>query len=120
MDTSAIQQYLGTMRKFASCFVVMLIVVFSASTILHAASANAMTVGGAMTMIDCPDCPADGDGDSVMDCELACMAPVICVLKGAESSGLAAPLLLHDRPLGLELPRGLRTPPDPFPPRTLI
>lgn len=112
------------MRKLASLFAVVLLAVFAASTIVHAVSANAMALamadGGAKSMADCQGCPEDGDVDADASCELVCTAPVFAVLKGSGSSRHVMPLLRHDRPLGMALPRGVRAPPDPFPPRTLI
>jgi hypothetical protein len=114
------------MRNFASFFAILFLAVFSASTIVHAVSANAMALdmamadGGAMSMPDCQGCPEDGDSGANASCDLICTAPAFAVLKAAEPAQFIMPLLRQDRPLGMVLPRGLRAPPDPFPPRTLI
>lgn len=114
------------MRKLASLIAVVFLAVFAASTIVHAVSANAMALdmamaeGGAMSMPDCQGCPEDGGSDANASCDLVCTAPVFAVLRAAEPAQLMTPLLRQDRPLGMTLPRGLRAPPDPFPPRTLI
>lgn len=114
------------MRKFASLITVAILVVFAASTIVHAVSANAMALdmamadGGAMSMPECQGCPEDGDSGANASCDLICTAPAFAVLKAVEPAQFMMPLLRQDRPLGMALPRGLRAPPDPFPPRTLI
>lgn len=114
------------MRKIASLIAVVFLVVFAASTVVHAVSANAMALdmatadSGAMSMPDCQGCPEDGDSDANASCDLVCTAPAFAVLKAAGVSQVMPQLLRQDRPLGMTLPRGLRAPPDPFPPRTLI
>ena len=79
-----------------------------------------MADGGAMSMPDCQGCPEDGGSDANASCDLVCTAPVFAVLRAAEPAQFMTQLLRQDRPLGMTLPRGLRAPPDPFPPRTLI
>lgn len=114
------------MRKLASLIAVMFLVVFAASTIVHAVSANAMALdmamadGGAMSMPECQSCPEDGDRGANANCDLICTAPAFAVLRVAEPARFMMPLLRQARPLGMALPRGLRAPPDPFPPRTFI
>lgn len=112
------------MRKLDSLFAVVFLVVFAASTVVHVVSANAMALdmamagGGAISMPDCQGCAEDGDSDANATCDLVCIAPVFAVLSAAESAHFMMPLLRQDRPLGMTLPRALRAPPDPFPPRT--
>jgi len=114
------------MRKYASLTAVLFLAVFAASTIVHAVSASAMALdmamadGGAMSMPDCQGCPEDGDGDANASCDLVCTTPAFAVLTGVGPAQFIMPVLRQDRPLGMTLPRGLRAPPDPFPPRTLI
>lgn len=114
------------MRKLASLIAVVFLVVFAASTIVHAVSANAMALdmamadGGATSMPDCQGCPEDGDSDANASCDLVCTAPAFAVLRAVGPAQVMMPLLRQDRPLGMTLPRGLRAPPDPFPPRTFI
>jgi len=126
MDIARIQVYVFGMRKYASLIAVVFLAVFAASTIVHAVSANvmaldmAMAKGGAMSMPDCQGCPGDGDSDANASCDLVCTAPVFAFLKAVGAAQFMTPLLRQDRPLGMTLPRGLRAPPDPFPPRTLI
>lgn len=114
------------MRKLTSLFAVVLLAVFAASAIVNAVSTNAMALdmamaeGGAMAMTDCQGCPEDGDSDANAVCDLVCTAPITADLKGADVAQIVVPLLLRDRPIGMTLPRGLRAPPDPFPPRTLV
>lgn len=120
MDFAPIRQYRSSMRKFASFFAILFLAVFAASTIVHAVSANAMALDMAMSMPDCQGCPEDGDSDANASCDLICTAPAFAVLRAVEPAQFMMPLLRQDRPLGMVLPRGLRAPPDPFPPRTLI
>lgn len=114
------------MRNLASLIAFVFLAVFAASTIVHAVSANAMALdmamadGGAMSMPDCQGCPEDGGSDANASCDLVCTSPAFAVLKAACVSQVMPQLLRRDRPLGMLLPRGLRAPPDPFPPRILI
>lgn len=127
MDILRVPKYMDSMRRYASLLVIVFLAVFAASTIVHAVSANAMALdmamgdGGAMSMADCQGCPEGEDGaPDATTCKLVCTAPAISALNGAASVQHVAPLVRHDRPVGMILPRGLRAPPDPFPPRTLI
>ncbi|WP_417728453.1 hypothetical protein [Roseovarius sp.] len=114
------------MRKFASLIAVMFLVVFAASTIVHAVSANAMALdmamadGGAMSMPECQGCPEGGDSDTTASCDLICTAPVFAMVKGTAAAQFTIAIPMREWPLGMTLPRGLQAPPDPFPPRTLI
>lgn len=74
--------------------------------------------GSAMSMGDCQGCPDEGNGKA--GCDLVCTAPAFAVLKAADVSPVMPQLLRPDRPFGMSLPRGRRTPPDPLPPRPLI
>lgn len=126
MDIELTRHYNSDMCRFASLIAVLFLVVFAASTTVHAVSANAMALdmamhdGGAMSMPDCQGCPENGDNDANASCDLVCTAPAVAVLRGVGPAQAIMPVLRQDRPLGMTLPRGLRAPPDPFPPRTLI
>lgn len=112
------------MRKIASLIAVLFLVVVATSTVVHAVSANAMALdmamaeSGAMSMPDCQGC-SDG-GDANARCDLVCTAPAVAFLRVAGVSQVMPRLMRQDWPLGMTLPRGLRAPPDPFPPRPLI
>jgi|GEM_PF-6410991 len=113
------------MGRFVSLFAILFLAVFAASTIVHTVSANAMALGMATAQSDmmpdgqgCVDCE-DGNPDAAV-CNLVCTAPAIAMLKGVASLHHTVSVLRHDRPIGTTLPRGLRAPPDPFPPRILI
>lgn len=114
------------MRKFASLIAVVFLAVFAESTVVHAVSANAMALDmatsadGAMSMPDCQGCPEDDDSDSTASCDLICTAPVSAMVKGMAAAQFAIAIPMQEWPLGMTLPRGLKAPPDPFPPRTLI
>ena len=122
MDIARVWQYTRFMGKLASLFAIVVLVVFAASTALQAARANAMALadGGTMAMSDCQACADGGNGVPDAGCELVCTAPVIAAMNSAATPAPAVPVLGHDRPIGMTLPHGLRAPPDPFPPRTLI
>lgn len=114
------------MLRIGSLIAVVFIVVFAAGTVVHAVTANAMALdmamadSGAMPMADCEGCPEDGGSDADASCDLVCTGPAFAVLNAAAVSQVMPQSLRQDRPLGMTLPRGLRAPPDPFPPRTLI
>lgn len=119
------------MLKLGSLFVIVFLAVFAASTIVHAVSANAMALDmvqdmamsedGAMPMADCRGCIAEKGGKAgVAACDLACTAP-IAGMPG-ESGGLVK-AVLASRPEPLptgNLPSGLRSKPDLFPPIAFI
>jgi hypothetical protein len=114
------------MPRVRAIFLSAILALFALSTVVHAVSANAMALdmamadGGAMSMPDCQGCPEDGGSDANASCDLVCTAPVFAVLRAAEPPQVMTQLLRQDRPFGMTLPRGLRAPPDPFPPRTFI
>lgn len=119
MDIAQVPQYMRFMGKLASLFAIVVLAVFAASTTLQAVSANAMAQD--MAMADCQGCPDDGDSNSDgAACKLICTGPTIAAMNSTAASAPAVPVLGHDRPIGMTLPHGLRAPPDPFPPRTLI
>ena len=115
------------MRKLGSLIVIVFLAVFAASTIVHAESANAMALDmamsedGATSMADCQGCIADEGGNAgVVACDLACTAPIVGTL--GNSGGLVHVALLSrlERLPAGNLPSGLRSPPDLFPPIALI
>lgn len=119
------------MRKLGSLFVIVFLAVFAASTIVHAVSANAMALDmtqdmamsedGATSMADCQGCIADEGGNAgVAACDLACTAPIVGTLgNSGELVHVALLSRLERLPAG-NLPLGLRSPPDLFPPIALI
>jgi len=122
MDIARVWQYIGFMGKFASRLAIVVLAVFAASATVQAVSADTMALadGGTMAMADCQGCADGGNGIPDAGCELVCTAPVIAAMNSAATPAPAVPVLGHDRPIGMTLPHGLRAPPDPFPPRTLI
>lgn len=110
---------MGFMGKLASLFAIVVLAVFAASATVQAASANQMAQD--MAMADCQGCPDDGGGNpGGAACKLVCSGPTIAAMNSTATSAPAVPVLGHDRPIGMTLPHGLRAPPDPLPPRTLI
>lgn len=115
------------MRKLGSLIVIVFLAVFAASTIVHAVSANAMALDmamsedGAMSMADCRGCIADEGGNvGAVACDLACTAPIVGTLGSADGPVAVALLSRLERlPTG-NLPSGLRSAPDLFPPIALI
>ncbi|WP_354540585.1 hypothetical protein [Roseovarius sp. MBR-6] len=115
------------MRTLSSFILVAFLAVFAVSNIAHGVSANnmalqmAMEHGDAIAMGDCQACPTDHDGTADnTPCKLDCTAPGAVTLTATASFEDMLPILRHDRLLSATVPHGLRAPPDPFPPRTLI
>ena len=118
MDIARVPQYTRFMGKLASLFAIVVLAVFATSATVQAVSADAMALE--MAMSDCQACADGGNGVPDAGCELVCTAPVIVAMNSAATPAPAVPVLGHDWPIGMTLPHGLRAPPDPFPPRTLI
>ena len=115
------------MPKLARILAITFLALVAASSVLHAVSTNAMALemalgsGEAMNMPECPGCIADQDGNADgVACDLDCTAPMVATIGGTVGSQPIAVLPRHARPLGMTLPLGLRSPPDPFPPRILL
>jgi len=103
----------------------MLLAVFAASTVAHAAVATDMAVtmavadGGeiGMDMPECPGCDADATTDMAA-CDLACTAPLVADIDSAAAS---RPWLRpQHEPSVVRDMRGRTEPPALDPPRTLI
>ncbi|WP_156901124.1 hypothetical protein [Nisaea denitrificans] len=126
LDKCLLRSHPLIMSQVRVIFLSALVALLALGTVTHAVSANAMALdiamseGGEMSMPDCQGCPEDGDSDANTLCDLVCTAPVTAVLKGVDIAQPAAPLLRQDHLLGMTTPRGLRAPPDPFPPRPFI
>lgn len=113
------------MRRTAPLFALVFLVVFAASTVLHAASAttNSATMslagGGAMGMAGCDGCDpaADGHGDHLA-CDAVCLGPLAATLgpDGVLPIDAGEPLMRYAI-AGLV---GRTGRPEPFPPRTLV
>lgn len=115
------------MQKFTHILAITFLALFIAGSVVHAVSANAISlemalgIDDAMNMPDCQGCIADEDGNTKsVACDLICTAPMVATIGGAVGSQHIALPPRHERPLGMNLPVGLRASPDPFPPRTLI
>lgn len=131
MDRQKAPQYIRVMRRPGSFLAILFLVVFAASMIVHAARANAMALDmvqdmamsedGAMSMADCRGCIADEGGKAgAVACDLACTAPILG-LPGEAGGQVTVALLSRPEPLPAgNLPSGLRSPPDLFPPIALI
>jgi hypothetical protein len=127
LDRTPPSTYRRRMRALSSIILVAFLAVFAVSNIAHGVSANNMTLQMAMehsdaiAMGDCQACPTDGDDTAdKTPCKLDCTAPAAVTLTATASFEDMLPILRHDRPLSATVPHGLRAPPDPFPPRTLI
>ena len=107
------------MNNWAKSLVVLLLVVFAAGTVLQSAQATTMDIMMS-TMADgnvggCDNCP-NGADDTGASCATGCVtsAPGLAVL----ASAFSVPTLDRQRgPINPELLVGLRTPPDPHPPK---
>lgn len=114
------------MPKFVCILVVALLAVFAVGSVVHATSTTTMAVkmaladGGPMDMADCTGCDADGNGDeSGLGCDLVCTAPFVADL-GAETALSVPAAVSTASPKGVYDFVGRTSPPDPYPPRTLI
>lgn len=115
------------MCRFSSILLLAFLAVIAASTVVHAVSANAMTLemavtdGSVMAMEDCQGCPTGGEGAAdLKSCQLDCTATSVVTLPAASSFIYLMPVLRQGRPMSETMPNSLREPPDPFPPRYLI
>jgi len=118
------------MRMVRTWLACLCLAVFAASGVVHGVAANAMALamaepmaqapGEAMAMPDCEACP-EGAGDAAATaCEMVC-ATASVALPGAATPSVSVVFRAgHDRPGGATPARGLRAPPDPFPPRPFI
>jgi len=103
----------------------MLLAVFAAGTVAHAAVATEMAVtmavadGGetGMDMPECPGCDADATTDMAA-CDLACTAPLVADIDSAAASRPC--LRPQHEPSVVRNMRGRTGPPALDPPRTLI
>lgn len=127
LDTRPRPIYCSFMRQSSSILLLAFLAVFAVGNIAHAVSANNMALemavmdGSAMAMEDCQGCPKDGEGAAGSTlCQVDCTAPGVVTLSASASLEFLMPLLRQDRPQSVTVPNGLRAPPDPFPPRTLI
>jgi len=110
------------MARHVRILTILILAVFAAGSVVHAANAASMNIKMALAAIDganmgdCQDCP-DG-GDNIQPCDNVCVFPILAVvpsgqfdLPGAET---APESLVHHSVAG-------RTgPPDPYPPRSIM
>ena len=114
---------LAKMKRFTRTFALILLAVFAAGTVAHAASATTMSLkmalaaGGTMDMDDCEGCGSGGDdGKSGATCDIICISPFAGTLN-AEGSFLR-PVAATPSAFGLYDFAGRTGPPDPYPPRS--
>lgn len=119
--------YVRDMARLLPILLFSFLALFAVSNVARAVSANCMASqmvmadGDAMAMANCQACAGDGEGSSTAAlCNLDCTAPAVVSLVTIVSFDRAVPADRHDRPLSMVVPHGLRAPPDPFPPRSLI
>lgn len=113
------------MSRLASTLLAALLVVFTASGVVHAASATTMAVkmaladGGAMDMAGCDGCGSGDAGDkSGPPCDMVCIAPFVATVNAETEpafpmSATAVSWVSRDF-------AGRTGPPDPYPPRSLV
>jgi len=116
------------MRSVRTCLACLCLAVFAASGVAHGVAANAMALAmaepvaqapsEAMAMPDCETCP-EGDAAATA-CEMVCATAAVALPGAATPAANVAFRAGHDRPDGATPARGLRAPPDPFPPRPFI
>ena len=118
--------YLRAMSRLARMLVLVLLAAFAAGTAAHAGMALGMAATPAEARSGdaahdagapvCPDCAPGEEG--LVACDLACASPFLAA-AGPEAPPVAALGRGHEgAPHALAV--GLRSPPDPFPPRTPI
>jgi hypothetical protein len=111
------------MDRLSRVLAIVLLAVFAAGTIAHAANVTAMALAmspAAMTggdMNDCDACPPRDDGKAQI-CGAACLVPFAAIpaAVGIELASVAAEIAA----LPLQELVGHTGPPDPSPPRTII
>ncbi len=112
------------MDRLAHIFAIVLLVVFAAGTVAHAASVTSMSFAMSSTamadgdMGDCDGCPPADDGKASL-CMLFCLAPLVGIPAAA---GFELPILLG---VGIattpaEDIAGQTGPPDLPPPRIIV
>lgn len=100
---------------------------YTASAVVHVASATAMTIqmaeasaNGMDASHDCQGCEADVNAmEDGQLCDMVCAAPLAATASVSSGLILTAPLS-HERPLSKISANSRTGPPEPFPPRTLI
>lgn len=110
------------MDRLARIFAIVLLAVFAAGTVAHAANATSMSLAmssAAMAdgdMSDCDACPPE-DGKAPL-CGQACLAPFVAIPAAA---GVELSLVVAETAASpLKEMVGHTGPPDPSPPRTII
>jgi hypothetical protein len=111
------------MDRLARIFAIVLLAVFAAGTVAHAANVTSMSLAMSPTamadgdMGDCDGCPPGDDGKASL-CGQICLAPFAAILVAA---GLELPVMTADIAASpAEEIAGRTGPPDPAPPRTIV
>ena len=113
------------MANLVRMTVTVLLALFAAITVVHAARATAMSLEMAMTddvgmdMADCVGCDDDGSRSSGLACDIACVTPMVGILDGSAASDVVVPSSVL-KPVPAFTFSGRTGPPDPFPPRALL
>jgi phosphatidylglycerophosphate synthase len=110
------------MDRLARIFAIVLLVVFAAGTIAHAANATSMSVAmssAAMAAADMGDCCPPADDGKASFCMQFCLAPLVAFPAAA---GFELPILLgaDSATTPAEDIAGQTGPPDLPPPRTIV
>lgn len=117
--------YAGKMAQLLRTLIFSMLVAFATSSAVHATAATTISLkmaladGGAMEMSDCTDCDMDMAGDAAgAACELACSAPFVADLV-REIPLTSRHLDVYQRSSPHDFV-GRTSPPEPYPPRTLV
>ncbi|MCD1636703.1 hypothetical protein K7H91_23390 [Martelella mediterranea] len=126
MRQNAYRQILGfwgiqyLMARYVRILTILILAVFVAGTVVHAANAAAMSTKMTLAAIDgaamgdCKDCP-DNKGD-MQPCDNACLSPLLAVVPSGEPGLPEAGTITENlAPHSVSGHSGL---PDPYPPRT--
>ena len=110
------------MANHVRAFVILLLVVFSAGTVLHTTSAAAMNFEMTLVAIDgagmgdCQDCT--GGGDNMPPCNTVCVSPALAVIPPIQAGVLVANTITASNIVYGVTGRTGR--PEPYPPRSII
>ena len=110
------------MARYVRIFMIMMLAVFAAGTVVHAASAAIMSAKMTLAVIDgadmgdCQDCP-DGSGD-MQPCDNVCVSPIMAVVPSGQP-GLPQVEATTESSV-LQSVTGRTGSPDPYPPRSII
>ena len=130
IDNNTARSYLDAMLSLTRILLFILLAAFAVGSVIHTAGTTTMSVNMALAnasdmemadweMADCTGCDTNKDGNQGgVSCDIACIAPFMANLGHETAPGPRMPAL-HEA-TGLFDFVGLTSPPEPYPPRSLI